>query len=62
MIAAANIGPMDVFFVFIMLTSLEPVMKQRWLEASRRFPTVEYLPGRHVAGRRIELGESSTEL
>jgi ClpP class serine protease len=28
----------------------------------RQFPTVEYLPGRRVAGRRIELGESSTEL
>jgi len=39
MIAAANIGPMDVFFVFIMLTSLEPLMKQHWIEASRRFPT-----------------------
>jgi ClpP class serine protease len=28
----------------------------------RRFPTVEYLPGRRGAGRRIELGESSGEL
>jgi ClpP class serine protease len=27
----------------------------------RRFPTVEYLPGRRVAGR-MELGESSAEL
>jgi ClpP class serine protease len=36
MIAATNIGPMDVFWVFLMLTSLQPVMKQRWLEASRR--------------------------
>ena len=36
MTAAMNIGPMDVFWIFIMLTSLQPVMKQRWLEASRR--------------------------
>jgi len=36
MTAAMNIGPMDVFWIFIMLSSLEPVMKQRWLEASRR--------------------------
>ena len=36
MAATMNIGPMDVFWVFLMLTSLEPVMKQRWLEASRR--------------------------
>jgi len=36
MIAATSIGPMDVFWVFIMLTSLQPLMKQRWLEASRR--------------------------
>jgi len=28
----------------------------------RRFPTVEYLPGRRVAERRIEPGESSAEL
>jgi ClpP class serine protease len=27
---------MDVFWVFIMLTSLQPVLKQRWLEAYRR--------------------------
>jgi len=33
--AAMNIGPMDVFWVFLMLTSLQPVMKQRWLEMSR---------------------------
>ena len=36
MIAATSIGPMDVFWVFLMLTSLQPLMKQRWLEASRR--------------------------
>ncbi len=36
MTAAMNIGPMDVFWIFLMLTSLQPVMKQRWLEASRR--------------------------
>src|SRR5271157_1776413 len=36
MTAAMNIGPMDVFWIFIMLTSLQPMMKQRWLEASRR--------------------------
>lgn len=36
MVAAANVGPMDVFWIFIMLTSLQPLMKQRWLEASRR--------------------------
>ncbi|MGA2146678.1 MAG: hypothetical protein ABSH49_17145 [Bryobacteraceae bacterium] len=28
----------------------------------RRFPTVEYLPGRRVAERRIEPGEFSAEL
>jgi len=37
MIAAAmSFSPMDVFWVFLMLTSLQPVMKQRFLEASRR--------------------------
>jgi len=36
MTAAMNIGPMDVFWIFIMLSSLQPIMKQRWLEASRR--------------------------
>jgi ClpP class serine protease len=36
MTAAMNIGPMDVFWIFIMLSSLQPMMKQRWLEASRR--------------------------
>jgi ClpP class serine protease len=36
MTAAMNIGPMDVFWVFLMLTSLQPVMKQRLIEASRR--------------------------
>ena len=37
MIASAmNIGPMDVFWIFIMLVSLQPVLKQRLLEASRR--------------------------
>ncbi len=32
---AMNIGPMDIFWVFLILTSLQPVVKQRWLEASR---------------------------
>jgi len=37
MIAAPmNISPMDVFWVFIMLASLQPALKQRWIEASRR--------------------------
>jgi len=36
MTAAMNIGPMDVFWIFIMLSSLQPVVKQRWLEASRK--------------------------
>jgi ClpP class serine protease len=36
MAAAINVGPMGVFWVFLMLSSLQPVMKQRWLEASRR--------------------------
>ena len=36
MIAAASIGPLDIFWIFIMLTSLQPVLKQRLLEASRR--------------------------
>jgi len=31
-----NIGPMDVFWIFLMLTSLQPVLKQRLLEVSRR--------------------------
>ena len=34
--AAATVGPMDVFWVFLMLSSLQPVIKQRWLEASRK--------------------------
>lgn len=33
--AAMNVGPMDLFWVFIMLTSLQPVLKQRLLEMSR---------------------------
>lgn len=37
MIAGAmNIGPLDIFWIFIILTSLQPVLKQRWLETSRR--------------------------
>jgi ClpP class serine protease len=31
-----NIGPIDIFWIFIMATSLQPVLKQRWLEATRR--------------------------
>ncbi len=31
-----NIGVTDLFWVFIVLTSLQPVLKQRLLEASRR--------------------------
>ena len=34
--AAMNIGPLDIFWIFIMVTSLQPVLKQRWLETSRR--------------------------
>jgi hypothetical protein len=33
---APTIGPIDLFWIFIMVTSLQPVMKQRWIEASRR--------------------------
>jgi len=36
MMAAMSISPLDVFWIFLMLTSLQPVMKQRWLELSRR--------------------------
>lgn len=36
MIMAADTIPMDLFWVFIMLASLEPVMKQQFLEAWRR--------------------------
>ena len=36
MTGTMNVTPMDVFWVFIMLTSLQPVLKQRWTEASRR--------------------------
>jgi ClpP class serine protease len=31
-----NMGPIDIFWIFIMATSLQPVLKQRWLEAARR--------------------------
>jgi len=34
--SAANIGPMDIFWIFIMATSLQPLMKQRWIEAASR--------------------------
>jgi hypothetical protein len=34
--AAMNIGITDIFLIFIVLTSLQPVVKQRLLEASRR--------------------------
>jgi ClpP class serine protease len=34
--AAMNIGVTDLFWVFIVLTSLQPVLKQRLLDASRR--------------------------
>ena len=36
MTGTMNVGPMDVFWVFIMLTSLQPIVKQRWTQASRR--------------------------
>jgi len=36
MIATASFSPLDVFWIFLMLTSLQPWMKQQWLEASRR--------------------------
>jgi len=31
-----SISPADVFFIFIMLVSLQPTVKQQWVEASRR--------------------------
>jgi ClpP class serine protease len=31
-----NISPMDVFWIFLMLISLQPLLKQRMVEASRR--------------------------
>lgn len=31
-----NMGPIDIFWIFIMATSLQPVLKQRWIEATRR--------------------------
>lgn len=34
--AAMSFSPVDVFWIFLMLTSLQPVLKQRFLEASRR--------------------------
>jgi ClpP class serine protease len=34
--AAMNVGATDLFWIFIMFTSLQPVLKQRLLEASRR--------------------------
>jgi len=34
--ATMTIGPMDVFWVFIMVSSLQPVLKQRWSEVARR--------------------------
>jgi hypothetical protein len=34
--AALNIGLTDLFWIFIVLTSLQPLLKQRLLEASRR--------------------------
>ena len=34
--AAMNVGATDLFWIFIMLTSLQPVLKQRLLEASDR--------------------------
>jgi serine dehydrogenase proteinase len=34
--AAMNIGVTDLFWVFIVLTSLQPVLKRRLLDASRR--------------------------
>jgi ClpP class serine protease len=36
MIATADIAPLDIFWFFIILSSLPPVLKQRLLEASRR--------------------------
>jgi hypothetical protein len=57
--AATNIGATDLFWVFIVLTSLQPLLKQRPV---RHYPTVEYLPGRRVAERKTELGESRAEV
>jgi ClpP class serine protease len=36
MLSTMNVGPMDVFWIFLMLTSLQPVLKQRMIEAYRR--------------------------
>src|SRR3974377_1059289 len=36
MTGTMNVGPMYIFWVFIMLSSLQPLVKQRWAEASRR--------------------------
>ncbi|MGZ4835318.1 MAG: SDH family Clp fold serine proteinase, partial [Terriglobales bacterium] len=34
--AAATVGILDLFWIFIMITSLQPVLRQRFLEASRQ--------------------------
>jgi len=36
MIATASFRPLDIFWIFILLSSLQPALKQRLLEASRR--------------------------
>jgi ClpP class serine protease len=36
MIATAGIGPLDILWIFIILSSLQPLLKQRLLESSRR--------------------------
>ena len=36
MTGTMNLGPVDIFWAFIMLSSLQPIVKQRWTQASRR--------------------------
>jgi len=36
MTGTMNLGPIDIFWVFIMLSSVQPMVKQRWAEVSRR--------------------------
>jgi ClpP class serine protease len=48
MLAAMNISPMDLFWIFIMMTSLQPVMKQRRLEATRLIAQIERKRGSRV--------------
>ena len=61
MIAAAGVRRLGLYVSSEMPPEVLDLMAL-YPQPVRRFPTVEYLPGRRVAERSIEVGESSARL